>query len=388
MAEPTTTRATLRQEIAREVGMPAFRRFPSGFTIQDTAESGLTNASDSAGIRDGRLTQKRNFWINTWVYNVTTEESRRTSDFLQESNTLIPEYDWTTTPDTTHTIEIFNIHTPEEIHLAINNAIGEAFPAFFNISISQDIVIEQDKLEYNLVTNNSDGRGILTNPFRIKMVELERTGTGSTHRVTSADTAAATTTVSGSSFTATDTGWMVSVYTGAGSGQLSSITSGDSAGAITWATAPTIAPDTTSFIRVWDAGEQLYPWQPYTAINFGAKDYPSTMKFLESLRPESGLRVRVTYVAEPQALTADSATTVIPKQFIKHYAMAELFNMRSRRKPGDVQKFQLMSDNEMRMAEKYKMDHGWDLPDQQIWTEETFGSSRSDYFEVNNPLDW
>ena len=391
MAEPTTTRQTLRREIAQEVGMPFFRRFPSGFTIQDTATSGLASISDSSGIRDSRLTQKRDYWINTWVMLQDTAgsiQSRLTVDFQQQSNTLVPEYDWTGTPDSSYTVEIYNIHNPDEIHLAVNNAIAEGFPAFFDVQTSEEIVLEEDKLEYELVTDNSDGRGVLTNPFRIKSVEIERTGSGSTHRLTAADTSASTTTVSGTSFTATDTGWMVSVFSGAGSGQLSSITSGDSSGVITWDTPPTVAPDTSSSIRIWDAASEIFPWQPFTAIQFDAKDYPNKMRFLENLRPESGLRMRVQYVAEPQALTADSSTTAIPKRYIKHYVMSDLFRQRARTKPGDRQAYLGLAQEESQMAEKYKLDHGYDLPDQTLWTEQEWGSARADYFERNNPLDW
>jgi hypothetical protein len=91
MAEPTTTRQTIRRDVGRQLGMPFFRRFPSGIVIQDTSESGLANASDSTAIRDGRLTQKPDYWIQTWVYNATTGETRMTTDFLSESNSLIPE---------------------------------------------------------------------------------------------------------------------------------------------------------------------------------------------------------------------------------------------------------------------------------------------------------
>ena len=388
MAEPTNSRQTLRRDIARQIGMPFFRRFPSGIVIQDTAESGLANASDSTGIRDARLTQKPDYWIQTWVYNATTSETRLTTDFLAESNTLIPEYDWTTTPDTTHTIEIHHMYTPQEIHLSIDDAIAEAFPAFFDILTSEEIVIEEDKLEYELVTDNSDGRNVLTNPFRIKSVEIERTGSGSTHTVSSSDTSAGTVTISGQTFSGVDTGWMVSSFRGTGAGQLSSITSGDSTGVITMDTPLTTALDTTSSIRVWDAGTELYPWRPFTAIQFDAKDYPNKMRFLENLRPDAGFRLRVQYVSEPQALSSDTATTVVPKQYIKHYVMNDLFQQRARSKPGDIAKYAALSEQEQRLMDKYKMEHSFDLPDQTLWTEQDWGSGRSDYFERINPLGW
>jgi hypothetical protein len=280
------------------------------------------------------------------------------------------------------------MYGPEEIHLSIDDAIAEAFPAFFDVVTDEEMVIEEDVLEYELVTNNSDGRSVLSNPFRIKSIEIERTGTGSTHRVTSSDTSAGTVTISGQTFSGVDTGWMVSSFRGTGAGQLSSIASGSSAGVITMDTPMTLALDTTTSIRVWDAASELYPWRPFTAVQFDAKDYPSKMRFLESLRPEAGFRMRIQYVGEPQALTADSSTTVVPKQYIKHYVMNDLFQQRARSKPGDAQKFAALADQEQRLMDKYKMEHSRDLPDQTLWTEQEWGSNRSDFFERDNPLGW
>ncbi len=389
MAEPTNTRTVLRQDIARQVGMPFFRRFPAGIVVQDTVESGLTTGSDSTALKDGRLTQTRNYWINTWVYNVTTDETRLTVDFLQESNSLIPEYDWTTTPSTLHTIEIFNIYNPDEIHLAIDDAIAEAFPTFFDVVTFEEMIIEEDKLEYELVTNNLDGRGVLSNPFRIKSVEVERTGLGNTYTATGSSTAAGTITDSVSAtFTATDTGWMFSVFGGAGSGQFSSVTSGDSNGVLTLSTPTTLALDTTSKFRVWDAAAEVSPWEPIRAIQFDAKDYPSKMRMLERITPATGSRFRIQYVAEPQSLDTETSTTVVPKQYIKHYVLSDLFQQRARSKPGELQKYGALAQEESRLADKYKMEHAFDLPDQQIWTEQSYGSGVSDYFERDNPLGW
>src|SRR3990167_3549221 len=142
MAEPLTSRVTLRREIARDLGMPFFRRFPSGITVQDSATSGLSSGSDSAGIRDAKK--------------------------------LLVEFPFTVAPKTATAIEIFSIHTPEEIHLAINDAITDAFPAFYDVVTYESMIVEEDKLEYELATNNTDGRGVLTNPYRIKNVWIER----------------------------------------------------------------------------------------------------------------------------------------------------------------------------------------------------------------------
>src|SRR3990167_6446349 len=161
VSEPLTSRVTLRREIARDLGMPFFRRFPSGITVQDSATSGLSSGSDSAGIRDSRLNQPREYWKNTWIYDPVQAEQRKVIDFIRDAKKLLVEFPLTVAPTTATAIEIFSIHTPEEIHLAINDAITDAFPAFYDVVTYENMVVEEDKLEYELATNNTDGRGVL-----------------------------------------------------------------------------------------------------------------------------------------------------------------------------------------------------------------------------------
>lgn len=387
MSEPTNTRQTLRREIALDLGMPFFRRFPSGIAVQDTTESGLKDASDSTGIRDSRLTQHRNFWLKTWVYDVSNDTMRMTKDFLQESNTLVPEWDWDQAPTTGTTIEIHSIWNPQEIHQAINDGIQEAFPAFFDVVTSEDIIIEENKLEYDLVTNNSDGRGILSNPFRIKSIEIEQTHSGSTHTATNGDTASITD--STEDFSSLDTNWSVSIYDGTGSGQYGVVTMGDTAGVVTVDNGFVVSPDTSSKFRLWKRGEEIFTWRPVTAIQFDAKDYPSKMRFLERYPADRGMRMRIQYIGEPQPLSVDSATTVIPKRYIKAYALSKLYGMRARSKPGEMQKYATLEATEMEKADRFKVEHHWDMPDQTLWTEyDMAGYGAPRYGEINDPLDW
>ena len=381
MAEPTVDRVTLRREIARDLGMPFFRIFPSGITIQDSATSGLANASDSTKIKDSRFQQKADYWKNTWVYNVTTGEQRRTVDFIQDQKALMPEYNWTTTPTTAHTIEIFSIHTAEEVHNAINDAIRDGFPVFFDIVTYENIIIEDEKLEYTF-SNNSDGRGFLTNPYRIKSVWMEQITSGGTHSVTSAASTVLANTAE--TFSGVDTTWSIGVYKGTGAGQYIVPTSGSSAGIIT-VPAMTVVPDTTSEFRLWKRTEELYSWYPITDIEFDAKDYPGLMRLLHSRPADVGLRMRIQYVQEPQPLATDTASTAVPRQYIRHRALAKLMRQRARTHPAERSKYAELATDEERQADKFKIEHGFDLPDQTIWQEKNWGTLQVPEF---NPLDW
>ena len=388
MSEPLTSRITLRREIARDLGMPFFRRFPSGITVQDSATSGLSSLSDSMGVRDSRFAQQPEFWKNSWLYDPTQGEQRLVTDFVRALKKLLVEFPFTAAPSTATTIEIFHIHSPEEVHLAVNDAILEAFPAFFDVTTYESMVLEEDKLEYELTTNNLDGRGVLTNPYRIKAVWLERTGSGGTHQATAGSTASITDSLA--DLSGVDTAWSLAIYGGAGAGQYSVIASvSTAAGSITPATLFTVSPDTSSKFRIWERKSELYAWDPITALEFDAKDYPNKMRLLERMNARAGLRFRIQYVAQPQALSVDTAETMVPKKYIKHKAMAKLLGQRARSKPGEAEKYTSLAQLEDQSAETYKNNNAFDLPDQQLWTEEHYTMrGRNDWFERDNPLDW
>ncbi len=380
MAEPTTDRVTLRREIAKDLGMPFFKRFGSG--IQAVASSDL----DSTFFQDARLTQRRDFWKNMWLYDVSNDDFRRIADFRQEQRRLVPEFDFTATPTTASVFEIHSIYTPEEIHDAINDAIREAFPVFFDVVTDETIVLEQDKLTYDLTTNNSDGRGILSNPLRIKKIFVEQTSSGGTHQATAG--AAGTITDDNATFTGVDTGWRVSIFAGVGSGQTQLVSSGDSNGVLTPIANWTVTPDTSSKFRTWNVSKEQIDWREISSVRFDAKDYPTNMYWQQRSPAWFGMRLRIQYIGEPQSLTADTApTTVVPAKYIKHYAMGKLMDQRGRAHPSDQNKYAELADREMQKAQQYKADHGFDLPDQTWWQEED-PSMWGGMWNVDDPLNW
>ena len=360
--------------------MPFFKRFPAG--IQATASSDL----DSTFFQDVRLTQRRDFWKNMWLYNVSNDEYRRIADFRQEQQRLIPEFEFTTTPATTDIFEIHSIYTPEEIHNAIDDAIREAFPVFFDVVMDETLVYEQDKLVYDLITSVG-GRGTLSNPLRIKKIWIEQTTSGTTHTATGG--AAGTISDTDATFTAVDTMWRVSIYGGTGSGQTQEIDTGDSNGLLTPAANWTTIPDTTSKFRVWEALKEQVDWHEISSVRFDAKDYPTNMYMQQRAPAWFGMRFRIQYIGEPQVFTNDtSPVTVVPTKYIKHYAMGLLLDKRGRTHPSDQNKYAELADREMQKAQQYKADHGFDLPDQTWWQEEDPGMQWGAYWEIDDPLGW
>ena len=393
MAEPIVNRLTLRREICRDLGMPFFRRWPDGLQVQDTATggTGTIDGSDATQVVDSRFTQQRGYWKKQWLYDVISGEERQIVAFIKDKKALIPEYDFDSPPSTATTIEILAIHSPSEIHLAINDAIIEAFPSFFDAVEDESIVVEEDKRDYELVTVVG-GRGVLNNHLRIKSIWIENVSSGGFFVP---DTASTTTNIvnANASFSAAnvDSTWSISVYAGTGSGQYAEITAKASADGLT-ISALAVGLDTTSQVRFWQRTKQTRVWVPITAITFDAKDYPTTMRMIENINAHRGLRFRVSFIREEWrgglGLTSDTSSTVVPKKFIKHQAMAKLLRQRARRLPGEASKYVELAQQDQADADRFKISHSQDLPDQTLWTEEDYAGGSNGGQSVFNPMDW
>ncbi len=392
MAEPRVDRVTLRREICRDLGMPFFRRWPSGLVVQDTATSGMNNPTSVSRLVDSRFTQRRNYWNKQWIYDLSSGEERIIVDFIKDQKALIPEYDFVVAPvdspsASASTFEILAIHSPSEIHLAIDDAIIEAFPSFFDAVEDETMVVEEDKRSYNLIASVG-GRGVLSNPLRIKSIWVEEATSGGFFVP---DTASTTTNVvnadAGFSQAGVDSTWSISVFAGTGSGQYTEVTAAASANGLTISALGT-ALDTSSQVRFWQRTKETYAWRPITAITFDAKDYPTTMRMIENMNEYRGMRFRISYIGEPQSLTSDTSSTVIPKKYIKHQAMAKLLRQRARRLPGEAAKYVELAQQDQADADRFKISHSQDLPDQTLWTEEDYAGGSGDGQSVFNPMDW
>ena len=210
--------------------------------------------------------------------------------------------------------------------------------------------------------------------YRIKNIWLEQPARGTSHTASAgAGFDASRLTDSDVSFTANgDTDWRVSTFDGVQSGQTMEVSSADSDGNITLGTALSGTPDSTTKFRVWNQVDQVYTWQLLSAIGFDAKDWPNTMYLKNRYAGSVGMRFRIQFIGEPQELVADSGSTVVPRKYIQHYALGKLMGQQTYDNRRDRERWSAASALQSGLAQQYKAEHSFNLPDQTLWQEEDF----------------
>ena len=68
--------------------------------------------------------------------------------------------------------------------------------------------------------------------------------------------------------------------------------------------------------------------------------------------------------------------------------MAKLLRQRARRLPGEAAKYVELAQQDQADADRFKISHSQDLPDQTIWTEEDYAGGSSEGQSEFNPLQW
>lgn len=373
MARPTSTRAELRRAIGRELKMPFFRRFTSA----------RTGATSSGGVHliDSALVQVNDFWNGAWLYCVggpMAGETRLITDFVSSTNTATLEYtlgcDFIASSDE---YEIHSLYSPLEIHDAINRAIKDGFPYFYETTADQTLVLQEDKLSYDI-------SGLTTKPWIITRVFVETSGSRLTGTATAG--AAGSITDSKSNFTGVAAGWLVSIYSGTGAGQLRTVGSLTGTTVINVTVNWTTTPDTTSKFCVWNPSEEITLWQRLSSVRLDASEYPSTM-FLNALYSAAyGMRIRIEFMAEPAELTTDASTTVVPAEFIINRALAVLFAQGQRDSRADLQRYRLLAEDRMQKSEQYMRTRAFPKESVTRWMNAERGGIATKL--QDNPLDW
>ena len=384
MAAPTTTRAALRKDIGRLLSMPFYKYFDTN----PTADAG----SSTSKLVDADLTQTEHYWEGSWVYSPTTEAVRQVFGFDAAADSIYPDRAWAATVASTE----YEIHTgwnAFSIHAAINRAIDKAFPAFFQVTQDETLVIQEYRLDYALTagTNTANGSdGYLTySPFRILSVEVERPTLSKTGAVASC-TATTITVESTMDISDVTSAWYVSVYDGTGRGQIRKVISksGQAIVVSSGTTDLTTTLDTTSRVHVWDPTDEKRSWIPLWAIKFDRKEWPTVMYLAQNYPGANGCRLRITYINKPAALTADASTTVVPTEYIVPYAVSILAGQRISLNKYDRERYTRMRVDYMAEAEEYKRTNYHQMPQGTPW-QETDRVGIVGYFpEPGDPLNW
>lgn len=382
MSLPTTNRAELRRAIASEVGMEFSRRYPSYLTC-DTGSTG-------AYIVDSDLTQSDDAWKNMWFFisanNSTSTgatiddnvgEVRLIDRFSNKDNRLYFERPLPQAATQYDQYEIHDIWNAYEIHNAINRAIRDGMPNFFDMITDQTLVLKEDVLEYDI-------SGLTYRPWIISEIWLEQPY----NALTGTATAGASTSLTDSSadFSDATAGWLVSIYDGTGTGQLRTISSVTGTTQLNVSAAWTTNPSTDSKYQVWDPNEQHETWYRITSATFDNKEYPSTMRFTRQYSDLYGSRIRIVYASDALELASDTSTTVVPKEFVIYKAIEILASSRVTSPRADREHFALMEQIYNTKAEMYRDSHAFRM-DTSLWQEQDL-SGGSRIYPRGNPMGW
>ena len=366
MAQPTYTRAEIRKEICSRLNMRFFKYFE---------ESSTSTGGNASVLVDSNLTQKADYWNGSWLYPISGSPSgdiRYIEDF--GGGSITPDRNLSGLVGAVTKYQILDRFTPQEIHRAIDEAILEGYPAFFGIATDESLIVQEDKMEYDLT-------GLSQVPWRVYQVWIERNG----GTIISGEVASATalTLVAGSSLSAASAGWLVGIYDGTGSGQLRTVQS-VSGSEITNTAIWTTNPDTTSRFTLWNPDDQRVQWYQMNSLHFDASEYPSKL-YLHGIWPDAyGMRIRLVYTYEPSELTTDASTTTVPKKYIIAKALAILFGQRIDRSSADRTRYRNLADAREQEAELYKQMRAFTPPNMTLW--QTRDSSESTWQDRIDPL--
>src|SRR3990167_9333480 len=177
MAEPTATRAAIRQAIGRLARMPFYLRYGTGSIVLGSTEHTVTQ------LAAAELTQPEKFWQAQYAWIVESSAERRVTEYDVGSTAglLSLEYALSAAAASSDSIEITSIWPPTQIHEAINAAIASASKHYPDVVTDESLVLEENKMVYSL-------SGLTSTPWQILQVYVEQPASSITGQPTPATT--------------------------------------------------------------------------------------------------------------------------------------------------------------------------------------------------------
>lgn len=379
MPEPTTTRQALRRDICRMMGMKFPRYSANGY--QAVTSQAADYIYDTTFLK-----QPDDYWNMSWFYaasGAALGQMRLIVDNDQIVNRIKTEYAVSPSMSAADQYELLDVWSPEEVHMAINEAIRSSYPEFFDTCESLALCLCQWTKEYDLSI-------ISPAPWIIAAIDIERPG-----RVIRDEVASGTTTtlvLETADLTGVDSTWFVSIYHGAGKGQVIAVSSVDvGLKQITVAAWTLGTPGADSRAMVFDPKQQYNTWYPMLAADFDAAQWPGKLRLLSSYENRfPGNRIRIRYIAQPQELATDAATTFVPKEYVTKMARAVLYGMRMDDVRFDRNLFTRRHGELMAEAMAYKQQHAYSMPATTMWIEDdpVVGNVGGSVVPEGNPLGW
>jgi len=142
----TTNLKDLRRELSRVMREPFFRR------IGDSRPVSYAAADQFADSALGRFDASEG-WPYAFAYIPSTGEQREIIDFASDGSVgyAYVSPDWTVTPGVGYEYEIHSIWSAQEKTDALNHAVHDCWPAFYEVLTDESTVIEKWKKEYSLL---------------------------------------------------------------------------------------------------------------------------------------------------------------------------------------------------------------------------------------------
>jgi len=375
VAEPTSTRAALRQELARRLNMD--------FALRIGASSTATDGGTNELIDTNRLRQSDDFWNGSWLYiaNDTSGTDndgavRLISDFVRDTRSIAVVEPFSAAVANTDEYEIHSPWNALQMHDAINDAIDDAFPEFFDTVVDETTIILEDTLEYSLPTT--------TTPYYVLGMWLEQVE--DKFRGTSSQTGSSTTLIDASQSWDDDkwNGMQVAIYDGTGKGQFATITDTSSSNTLTvaaWLGTGTTSPSTDSKYVIKDTLTEQHDWYRITAARFDQTYWPTKVYLTSNYSSALGRALRVQYIAKPASVTTEAGTTIVPSGFVVAKSQALLHGMRVADSRSDQDRHRYMHQFWESRAEAYKLQNKWRMPKGTLWIEEETAGNQvpSDY---------
>ena len=374
MAEPTSTRAALRQELARRLNM--------AFALRIGASSTATDGGTNELIDTNRLRQVDDFWNGSWLYiaNDTSGTDndgavRLISDFVSSTRSIAVVEPFSAAVANTDEYEIHSPWNALQIHDAINDAIDDAFPEFFDTVVDETTIIQEDTLEYSLPTT--------TTPYYVLGMWLEQVE--DKFRGTASGGSSTTLVDSGQSWDNDKwNGMQVAIYDGTGKGQFATITDTSSSNTLTvaaWLGTGTTSPSTDSKYVIKDTLTEQHDWYRITAARFDQTYWPTKVYLTSNYSSALGRALRVQYIAKPASVTTEAGTTIVPSGFVVAKSQALLHGMRVADSRSDQDRHRYMHQFWESRAEAYKLQNKWRMPKGTLWIEEETAGNQvpSDY---------
>ena len=374
MAEPTSTRAALRQELARRLNMD--------FALRIGASSTATDGGTNELIDTNRLRQSDDFWNGSWLYIVNDTSGtdndgavRLISDFVSSTRSIAVVEPFSAAVANTDEYEIHAPWNALQMHDAINDAIDDAFPEFFDTVVDETTIIQEDTLEYSLPTT--------TTPYYVLGMWLEQVE--DKFRGTASGGSSTTLVDSGQSWDNDKwNGMQVAIYDGTGKGQFATITDTSSSNTLTvaaWLGTGTTSPSTDSKYVIKDTLTEQHDWYRITAARFDQTYWPTKVYLTSNYSSALGRALRVQYIAKPASVTTEAGTTIVPSGFVVAKSQALLHGMRVADSRSDQDRHRYMHQFWESRAEAYKLQNKWRMPKGTLWIEEETAGNQvpSDY---------